>query len=164
MSLDSGWILLGLDWTGSIQPTIVYQYRLFKPPLCLRFQLRRKLLIYFIKMSWYAVSTQSFVTFRKMIQRDHRPFNFVVTFISQNCYNEQSPAPARIFRALQTLDNHMGGHRLEKPRGTEKALLDLKQYGNDYKDWMRCETHLFLFMFLPAASYELGFVRCHKIS
>ena len=65
-----------------------FSWCLFKPPLGLQFQLRRKLLIYFIKMSWYAVSTQSFVTFRMMIQRDHRPFNFVVTFITQNCYNE----------------------------------------------------------------------------
>ena len=83
-----------------------------------------------------------FVTLRKMIQRDHRQSNFVVTFFSQNCYNERSP-----FLALQTLDNHVGGHRLEKPRGTEKALLDLKQYGNDYKDWMRCGHIYFDFCF-----------------
>ena len=45
----------------------------------------------------------------------------------------------------------MGGHRIEKPRGTEKALLDLKQYGNDYKDWMRCVTHSFRFLYLTVS-------------
>ena len=28
LSLDSDWILLGMDWTGSIQPTIVYQWQI----------------------------------------------------------------------------------------------------------------------------------------
>ena len=80
-----------------------------------------------------------------------------------------------MFLALQTLDNHVGGHRFEKPRGTEKALLDLKQYGNDYKDWMRCVTHLFRFLFLTvspnlkdlrlkAITEQFCSVRCLKIS
>ena len=34
-----------------------FSWCLFMPPLGLQFQLRRKLLIYFIKMSWYAAST-----------------------------------------------------------------------------------------------------------